>query len=91
VRDEREEAVGRFSEAFSLDPELPDEPILDKNARVTGALAAALAQTGRRERAAYWANRALTLARIGRETELAEQLERELAAYGAADPQTPRP
>ena len=91
LRDEREEAVGRVSEAFSLDPELPDEPTLDKNARVTGALAAALAQAGRRERAAYWASRALTLARIGREAELAERLERELASNGSAEPQTPRP
>jgi tetratricopeptide (TPR) repeat protein len=97
LRGEREEALRRFGEAFSLDPELSDEPLLGKNALVTGALAAALAQAGRRERAAYWASRALALARFRRETELAEQLERELASYlstastESADPQTPRP
>jgi tetratricopeptide (TPR) repeat protein len=81
LRDERGRAVGRFCEAFDLDPALPDEPVLDKNALVTGALAAALAQAGRRERAVYWASRALALARLAGETELAEQLERELASY----------
>jgi tetratricopeptide (TPR) repeat protein len=91
LRDEREEAVRRFSEAFTLDPELPDGPLLDRSARVTGALAAALAQAGRLDRAAYWASRALALARFGGETELAERLEHELASYGSADPQTPRP
>jgi tetratricopeptide (TPR) repeat protein len=81
LRDEREEAVRRFSEAFSLDPELPDEPVLDRNARVTGALAAALAQAGRRQRAVHWASRALALARFGPDPELAAQLQRELASY----------
>jgi len=91
LRDGREEAVRRFDQAFALDPELPDEPVLDKNPRVTGALAAALAQAGRRKHAARWASRALVLARLGRQAELAEQLERELASYSATDPQPPRP
>jgi tetratricopeptide (TPR) repeat protein len=100
LRGERELAVERFGEAFGLDPELPDAPVLDKNARVTGALAAALARAGRIELAAYWGSRALALARFGGETELAEQLEQELASYlsrgaggadGSSDPRTPRP
>jgi tetratricopeptide (TPR) repeat protein len=85
--DEREEAVRRFGEAFSLDPELSDEPVADKNARVTGALAAALAQAGRRERAVHWVKRALALARLGRDPELIERLERELASYHREAPQ----
>ncbi len=78
VREGSEPAARRFREAFRLDPELPDDPIVDANARVCAALSTALSQQGRSERATHWAKRALILAQLDGDLELAARLREQL-------------
>lgn len=87
---ERNQAVALFAEAWRLDPSLPDTPLLDRDPAVADALAEALAETGRAERALHWTRRGLILARLTGTLEIEARLnaalpERVAAARSEAD------
>jgi len=81
---ERAEALALFAEAWRLDPSLPDDPLLDRDAAVADAIAQALAETGRAERALYWTRRGLTLARLNGALEIEARLSAALSERQAA-------
>jgi tetratricopeptide (TPR) repeat protein len=74
----RDESIDLFVAAWSAAPELADAPILDRPL-VAEALAGALAQLGRAERALHWTRRGILLARLGGDIEVAERLHALLA------------
>jgi hypothetical protein len=81
VAGEPEAAARDFATALALDPRLAEEPALDRDARVTLALAEALAAAGQRAAAHEQARRALSLARLSGDEAQARAAAAWLAAF----------
>jgi len=78
-------AVGQFEEALASLPPPRDEPLLAEEPAVLAALSEAWDAAGDRERAIFWARRALALARASGQTGLVIRIQQRLDRLTAKD------
>jgi tetratricopeptide (TPR) repeat protein len=83
---EADEAEQLFARALSARPPIEDEPLVDKHPLVLAALSRGCAAAGRPERALHWNARALVIAQLSGQAELAAQLREDAARYRASAP-----